>query len=99
MCTVFFLPILVDLVDREGVTSSLSTMEYAEIATPYRRGGLGFGAGWSNEFHTIRIGLADFEVDAPQMDLGKIAALRFQFGNGFGTPLGKIGVDDVILVD
>ncbi len=89
----------VTLVDRDGVTASLSTREYAEIATPYRRGGLGFGAGWSNEFHTIRIRLADFEVADPQLDLGKIATLRFQFGNGFGTSVGKIGVDDVMLVD
>ena len=58
---------------------------------------LGPGAGWANEFNTIRIRIADFENDYSGIDLKNIVAIRFSFGAGFGSPVGRIGLDDVML--
>jgi hypothetical protein len=54
--------------------------------------------GWQNEFVSVRIRLADFRVDS-DIDLSRIAAVRFDFGAEFGSARGRIGLDDIELVD
>ncbi len=87
----------ITLTDGTGQTASLSTIDYAPLTRPYQRNGLGTGFGWSNEFNSIRIALTDFQA-ASNLDLEDIQSLRFDFGGGFGTPLGRIGLDDVQLI-
>ena len=55
------------------------------------------GFGWANEFNVVRIRLADFENNASHVDLSNIVAIRFQFGSGFGSYRGRIGIDDLML--
>ena len=45
----------------------------------------------------MRIRIADFENDGSGIDLTNIHAVRFEFGEEFGSPRGRIGVDDVQL--
>ncbi len=55
------------------------------------------GSGWQNEFHTIHIELDDFLVDGSDLDLSNISELRFDFGPSYGSSLGAIGLDDIML--
>jgi len=65
------------------------------VEEPYQRTGYGIGAGWQNEFETIRIRLTDFLANGSPLDLRDIQAVRFDFGPAFGDDEGRIGVDDV----
>jgi hypothetical protein len=86
----------VTLVDGSGGSSSINIGAYGGgIEEPYQRTGDGSGAGWSNEFETITIGLGDFQRDGAGLDLSDIEQVRFEFGPGSGSSQGRIGLDDV----
>jgi hypothetical protein len=65
------------------------------IEEPYARGGCGEGVGWANDFETIRIPLADFRRGGRPLDLGRIVAVTLRFGPAHGSPLGRIGFDEL----
>jgi hypothetical protein len=88
----------VELSDGAGVTSSLEFGSYGHLTRPYQRTGYGSGAGWANEFNTIRIRLADFTTNGSGIDLGDIVAVRFRVGPSFGAKQGRIGLDDVEVI-
>ncbi len=88
----------VTLRDGNGMTSSISTGAYGGgIEETYLREGCGEGAGWMNEFETIRIRLTDFLNNGGSLDLTDVVAVRFEFGASFGSVRGRIGLDDVEL--
>jgi hypothetical protein len=87
----------VTLRDGGGHTSRINFGSYGGITRPYQRTGLGTGAGWANEFNTVRIRLADFENDGSGLDLGDIVAVRLEFGGLNGSARGRIGIDDLEL--
>ena len=73
-----------------------STSYGGGIEEPYQRTGSGTGAGWQNEFETIRIRLTDFQalVTTP-VDLSNIVAVRFQWGGNTYSVVGRIALDDI----
>ncbi len=81
--------------DGSGAASSIDFGVAGRITRPYQRTGLGSGAGWANEFTTVRIRLADFLTNGSGVDLSDVAAVRFDFGPGFGSVRGRIGLDDI----
>lgn len=85
----------VTLRDGSGVSSSIDFGASGKITRPYLRTGLGAGAGWANEFTTVRLRLADFLTNGSGLDLSDVATVRFDFGTGFGSPRGRIGLDDI----
>ncbi len=86
----------VTLVDGSGGSSSINIGTYGGgVEEPYQRTGDGSGAGWSNEFETITIRLADFLRDGTSLDLSDVEQVRFEFGPGSGSSQGRIGLDDV----
>ena len=89
----------VTLVDGNGVTSDIAIAAYSGgIEAPYQRTSCGVGAGWANEFETIRIRVGDFVNSNSGIDLSDIVALRLNFGPSWGTATGRIGLDDVEIV-
>ncbi len=88
----------VTLEDGSGNTASIPIGVYMTLTKPYPRTGLGSGAGWANEFNSVQMRLADFQVEGTGLRLDDIHFLRFEFGAGFGSLLGRIGIDDVLLV-
>lgn len=89
----------VTLVDGLGTSSSIRIDTYGGgIEEPYQRGGAGSGAGWQNEFETIRIRVADFAANGTGIDLGDIRAVRLEFGGAAGSPQGRLGLDDLELL-
>ncbi len=89
----------VSLRDDKGVTCSISIGAYGGgISEPYQRGGLGAGAGWSNEFETIRIRLRDFVAGGSGLNLARIEAVRFDFGPSHGSNEGRVGLDDLEVI-
>ena len=87
----------VTLSDTDGVTSTVWTGDSGHITSPYKRTGLGRGAGWSNEFNTVRIRLAAFEDGEPALNLQQIESVRFDFGGEYGSAYGRLGIDDLLL--
>jgi hypothetical protein len=88
----------VELVDGSGHASALSIGAFGGgIEEPYQRTGCGVGAGWGNEFETVRLPLASFTADDPLLDLTDIDKLVFRFGPSHGTPGGRYGLDDIEL--
>lgn len=88
------------LVDGRGVSSSIPIDAYGGgVGEPYLRGGSGVGFGWANEFETFRVRLSDFVTDGRDLELYDVHALRLDFGDGAGSTLGRIGIDDVELSD
>ena len=85
----------VSLIDGDGTTSSIDIANYGAVTRPYPRSGEGIGAGWANEFTTFRIRLDDFTLANSGLDLTKVVAVRFDFGDGFGAPRGRLGFDDI----
>jgi hypothetical protein len=68
------------------------------VRDPYQRTSFGAGAGWQNEFETVRVRLIDFTRDGSGLDLGNVETVRLRFGPGFGSAQGRIGLDDVRLL-
>jgi hypothetical protein len=87
----------VTLVDAAETESTIRFGEFGAITSPYKRTGLGGGAGWANEFNTIRLRLVDFQNDGSTLDLTDIKAIRFDFGPDLSSPQGRIGIDDLML--
>lgn len=86
----------VTLIDGSDTSSSIHIGAYGGgIEEPYQRTGCGSGAGWANEFETIRIRLTDFLHDGSALNLNDIKALRFDFGPSFGSSEGRVGLDDI----
>ncbi len=88
----------VTLRDEAGVESSVALAEIGSIPPPYARDGFGAGVGWQNEFTTVRIPIVDFLADS-DIDLSRIVAIRFDFGGEHGSSGGRLGLDDLELVD
>jgi hypothetical protein len=65
------------------------------IEEPYQRTGSGTGAGWQNEFETIRIRLTDFQTNGSPLDLTQIVAVRLAWGAGSAVFPERIGFDDL----
>jgi hypothetical protein len=66
------------------------------IEEPYQRTDFGTGAGWQNEFETIRIRLTDFQALATApVDLSNIVAVRLQWGGNTYKVFGRIALDDL----
>ena len=65
----------------DGTTSTMNIGAYGGgLEELYQRTGCGTGAGWSNEFETIRLGLAAYLNNGSGLDLTDIVAVRFEFG-------------------
>jgi hypothetical protein len=89
----------VTLRDGSGATSSINFGAYGGgLEEPYQRTGDGTGAGWANEFETIRIRLTDFLRNQTALDMADIVAVRFEFGAGFGDDRGRVAIDDIELM-
>ncbi|OAB61108.1 hypothetical protein AY599_14225 [Leptolyngbya valderiana BDU 20041] len=86
----------VSLVDGSGATSTIHIGEYSAGASePYQRTGQGTGVGWQNEYNTIRIRLTDFLAQNTGLDLTDVSAIRFDFGEGEGSSIGRLGLDEI----
>jgi hypothetical protein len=68
------------------------------IEEPYQRTSCGTGAGWANEFETIRIPIEAFKYNNGAIDLNAVFAIGFEFGPAHGSTQGRIGIDDVELL-
>ena len=87
----------VQLVDAAGRSGTISIGAYGGgIEEPYQRTGCGNnGAGWANEFETVRIALRDFRAGAGGPDLEDVVAVVFLFGADHGSAFGRIGFDEL----
>jgi hypothetical protein len=84
------------LVDAAGVASEINIGAYGGgIEEPYQRTACGTGAGWGNEFETIRIPLEDFQRVERALDLRTIRWVEFRVGPSHGSTIGRIGLDDI----
>ncbi len=88
----------VTLRDGQGVTSSIAMSNYGALTRTYKRTSSGVGTGWANEWNSMRVRLADFASDMSPLDLSDIAAVRLEFGAGFGSARGRIGLDDLEII-
>ena len=84
----------VTLTDAHGASATLPTGPAGLLTPPYRRTGTGSGAGWANEWGTLRLRLDDFVG----VDLSAITTLTLSFGGAAGSSPGRIGLDDIELV-
>ena len=86
---------VVTLHDGTGGTSSINIGTYGGgIEEPYQRTTCGTGAGWANEWETVRIRLLDFLHDQV-LDLSNITSVVFEFGPSFGSIRGRLGLDEI----
>jgi len=89
----------VRLRDALGGTASISIGAYGGgIEEPYQRTGCGTGAGWANEWETVRIPLADFERMSGGVDRAQIVGVDLLFGPTHGSARGRLGLDDLAFV-
>jgi len=88
---------VVELRDAAGHTSSVDIGAWGGgIEEPYQRTSCGIGAGWGNEFETIRIRLNDLIHGSNGLDLTHLASVTFRFGPSFSSPsMGALGMDDL----
>ncbi len=86
----------VALVDANGTSAEIAINAYGGgLEEPYQRTGCGVGAGWGNEFETIRIALEDFRRVQPALDLAHVRAIELRVGPSHGDAHGRVGLDDV----
>ncbi|MEM7199732.1 MAG: hypothetical protein AAF628_05660 [Planctomycetota bacterium] len=88
------------LEDGRGNTSTIAIGTYGGgIEDPYQRSGFGCGTGngWTSEYETIRIRLADFLAEGSDLDLADITKVVFQFGPAHGTGPARLGLDEIEL--
>jgi hypothetical protein len=91
------LDLSIQLLDRSLNASTIRISAYGGgIEEPYQRSGCGTSIGWANEFETIRIPLADFRRDGNPIDLTDVLAVGFLFGPSHGSPVGRIGLDEIL---
>lgn len=100
IATLADLTFTVTLRDGAGNTSGINIGAYGGGAEePYQRTGSGTGAGWANEFEAVRIRLTDFLTNGRALDLTNVVAVRLDFGASFGSNRGRLGLDDLELID
>jgi hypothetical protein len=74
-------------------TSSINIGAYGGgLEEPYQRNG-----GWHNEMETIRIRLTDFLNNNSGLNLGSIVAVRLNVGPSWGSPQGRVVIDELVL--
>ena len=84
------------LTDAAGHSAEIRINAYGGgLEEPYQRTTCGAGAGWGNEFETIRIPLEDFRRVQRALDLSSIRWIEFRVGPSHGDAVGRIGLDDV----
>jgi hypothetical protein len=83
----------VQLLDGSGHSSRIIRFSAygGGIEEPYQRTGAGTGAGWQNEFETIRVRLTDFLTNDSTLDLSDIVAVRMMWR----TDNERVGFDDL----
>ncbi|MFQ5738897.1 MAG: hypothetical protein ACE5JX_07765 [Acidobacteriota bacterium] len=85
--------------DTSGNSSWIDFAVYGGgIEEPYQRTGSGSGAGWNNEFETVRIRLSDFltgRLGMPTLDLTSIQLVGFVFIDDAGRTMARLGLDDL----
>jgi hypothetical protein len=90
----------VTLRDEDGASSTVGIGAFgAGIEEPYQRTGCGSGAGWGNEFETIRIPVEAFLSEGRGLDLSRLAAVTLELGPSHGSPSGRLGFDDLEWVE
>lgn len=89
----------VALVDGQGVEQGVDFGVYGRVVPPFDRTDGSPGSGWVNEFQTVRIPLSAFVADGSGLDLSDVRTVRFLFGPGHGSPRGRVGLDDIELVE
>jgi hypothetical protein len=89
------------VVDTAGNFSRINVSAFGGgVEEPYQRTTCGVGAGWANEFETIRIPIEAFRYNNTTINMNSILAVGFEFGPAFGSTQGRIGIDDVeLLID
>ena len=88
----------ITLRDGEDVSSSINIGAYGGgVEEPFQRTGAGDGVGWFNEMETIRIRPTDFLNNGSGLDLTNIVAVRFDVGPSWGSPEGRLVLDDIEL--
>jgi hypothetical protein len=88
----------ITLLDGTGGESSINIGAYlGGVEQTYARTGFGTGAGWQNEFETIRVRLSDFLRNGTVLDLTDVVAIRLEFGSNHGSSAARLGLDDVEL--
>ncbi|MCK6504893.1 hypothetical protein L6R53_16095 [Myxococcota bacterium] len=86
------------LIDALGAESVIRLDDVGlSLTQPYQRTGYGAGAGWANEWNTIRLRLADFASAGRGIDLSQVVAVELRFGGKWGSTQGRIGLDDLVL--
>ncbi len=86
----------VRLRDALGASATIRINAYGGgIEEPYLRTGCGSGAGWANEWETVRIPLADFGRVAGGLDRAQIVGVDLLFGPSHGSARGRLGLDDL----
>ncbi|MCY2960217.1 MAG: hypothetical protein NTY35_08625 [Planctomycetota bacterium] len=89
----------VRLRDAQGASASIRISAYGGgIEEPYQRTDCGTGAGWANEWETVRIPLADFARVAGSLDRTQIVGVDLLFGPSHGSAQGRLGLDDLEFV-
>ena len=91
----------VTVVDTSGTFSRINISAFGGgVEEPYQRTFCGTGAGWANEFETIRIPIEAFRYNGSGINMNSIVAVGFEFGAAHGSTQGRIGIDDVeVLLD
>jgi len=83
----------ITLRDSANNTSSINTGAYGGgFGMPYARSN-----GWHNEMRRIRIRTTDFLANGGGIDLEDIVAVRLDLGPDWGTPQGRIVIDELML--
>ena len=89
----------VTVVDTAGNFARINVSAFGGgVEEPYQRTACGTGAGWANEFETIRIPIESFKFNNTAINLNSIVAVGFEFGPGHGSNEGRIGIDDIELL-
>jgi len=91
---------VVFLIDGSGNVGFIDFGVYGGgIEEPYQRTGSGIGAGWQNEFETVRIRLTDFltgrNSGPTNLALTDVRWVGFIFANTRGLVEARIGLDDL----
>ena len=90
----------VTAVDVTGTLARINISAFGGgVEEPYQRTACGIaGAGWANEFETIRIPIQAFAYNGTGINLNAIVAVGFEVGPSHGSPQGRIGLDEVELL-
>ncbi len=86
----------VRLRDANGATGEVRIGAYGGgIEEPYQRSACGSGAGWANEWETVRVPIADIVRVSNGLDRTQLVAVELLFGPNHGSTRGRLGLDDV----